>query len=127
MKVRQVAEANLPTKFGTFRLFGFEGVSTSENVFALVMGDPAAVPADDQDALRTQIGEGPDTDPGGLTGHGNLPFRKHMLSKHPTTPGPFRKRESATVRSSGDEAPTGPDAQGTPRFRWRADHRLGPV
>jgi GTP cyclohydrolase II len=43
MNARKIAEANLPTKFGTFRLFGFEGDSTSENIFALVMGDPASV------------------------------------------------------------------------------------
>ena len=44
MNARKVAEANLPTKFGTFRLFGFEDDSTSENIFALVMDDPASVP-----------------------------------------------------------------------------------
>ena len=43
IKARKVAEAQLPTKFGTFKLFGFESDSSSENVFALVMGDPSAV------------------------------------------------------------------------------------
>ena len=41
MKVTKVAETGLPTPFGTFKLFGFESEDKSENVLALVMGDPA--------------------------------------------------------------------------------------
>jgi 3,4-dihydroxy 2-butanone 4-phosphate synthase/GTP cyclohydrolase II len=44
MQARKVAESKLPTRFGMFRLVGFESESTGENVFALVMGDPATVP-----------------------------------------------------------------------------------
>ncbi len=40
MNARKVAEANLPTKFGTFRIFGFETESGDEAVYALIMGDP---------------------------------------------------------------------------------------
>ena len=40
MKVTKVAETGLPTPFGTFKLFGFESEDKSENVLALVMGDP---------------------------------------------------------------------------------------
>ena len=40
MKARKVAEASLPTKFGTFRIFGFEAESGNETMYALVMGDP---------------------------------------------------------------------------------------
>ena len=40
MKVTKVAETRLPTPFGTFKLFGFESEDKSENVLALVMGDP---------------------------------------------------------------------------------------
>src|ERR1051326_7068024 len=42
MKVTKVAETHLPTSFGTFKLFGFESEDKSENVVALVMGEPAA-------------------------------------------------------------------------------------
>src|SRR5438105_2370844 len=40
MKVKKVAETGLPTPFGTFRLFGFESEDKSENVLALVLGNP---------------------------------------------------------------------------------------
>jgi 3,4-dihydroxy 2-butanone 4-phosphate synthase / GTP cyclohydrolase II len=39
MRATKVAETQLPTPFGTFRLFGFESEDKSENVLALVMGD----------------------------------------------------------------------------------------
>src|SRR6201993_4608227 len=42
MKVTKVAETHLPTPFGTFKLFGFESEDKSENLLALVMGDPTA-------------------------------------------------------------------------------------
>jgi 3,4-dihydroxy 2-butanone 4-phosphate synthase/GTP cyclohydrolase II len=42
MKVTKVAETRLPTPFGTFKLFGFESEDKSENVLALVMGEPKA-------------------------------------------------------------------------------------
>jgi GTP cyclohydrolase II len=42
MNVTKVAEAGLPTVFGAFRIFGFESEDKSENVLALVIGDPAA-------------------------------------------------------------------------------------
>src|SRR5215475_7265163 len=41
MKARKVAEAGLPTKFGAFRIFGFESPDKSENVLALVSGSPS--------------------------------------------------------------------------------------
>ncbi len=37
--VKQIAEANLPTEYGTFRIVGFENVINGENHVALVMGD----------------------------------------------------------------------------------------
>jgi 3,4-dihydroxy 2-butanone 4-phosphate synthase/GTP cyclohydrolase II len=40
MKVTKVAETRLPTPFGIFKLFGFESEDKSENVVALVMGEP---------------------------------------------------------------------------------------
>jgi GTP cyclohydrolase II len=40
MQATKVAETSLPTPSGTFRLFGFESEDKSENVLALVMGDP---------------------------------------------------------------------------------------
>jgi GTP cyclohydrolase II len=48
MKATKVAQTNLPTPLGTFRLFGFESPDKSENLIALVMGnvsgdDPALV------------------------------------------------------------------------------------
>jgi 3,4-dihydroxy 2-butanone 4-phosphate synthase/GTP cyclohydrolase II len=42
MKVTKVAETRLPTPFGTFKLFGFESEDKSEDVLALVMGEPKA-------------------------------------------------------------------------------------
>ena len=42
MKVVKVAETSLPTPFGAFRLFGFESENKSENVLALVMGNPVS-------------------------------------------------------------------------------------
>jgi 3,4-dihydroxy 2-butanone 4-phosphate synthase / GTP cyclohydrolase II len=40
MKATKIAETLLPTGFGTFRMFGFESEDKSENVLALVMGNP---------------------------------------------------------------------------------------
>jgi 3,4-dihydroxy 2-butanone 4-phosphate synthase/GTP cyclohydrolase II len=40
MKATKVAETRLPTPFGAFRLLGFESEDKSENVLALVMGNP---------------------------------------------------------------------------------------
>lgn len=42
MRVTKVAETRLPTLFGIFKLFGFESEDKSENVLALVMGEPTA-------------------------------------------------------------------------------------
>src|SRR5437762_11829204 len=42
MKATKVAETSLPTPFGTFRLFPFESNDKSEEVLALVMGDPTS-------------------------------------------------------------------------------------
>src|SRR5438132_7312675 len=42
MKATKVAETSLPTPFGTFRLFPFESEDKSEEVLALVMGDPTS-------------------------------------------------------------------------------------
>lgn len=43
LKVRKAAEAHLPTRFGQFRIHGFEGTAEGrrEEAVALVMGDPA--------------------------------------------------------------------------------------
>jgi GTP cyclohydrolase II len=41
MKATKVAEADLPTRFGAFRIFGFESPDKSETALALVMGAPA--------------------------------------------------------------------------------------
>jgi 3,4-dihydroxy 2-butanone 4-phosphate synthase / GTP cyclohydrolase II len=41
MIATKVAEAGLPTKFGAFRIFGFESPDKAETVIALVIGDPA--------------------------------------------------------------------------------------
>ena len=41
MNVTKVAEADFPTKFGAFRIFGFESLDKTENVIALVSGSPA--------------------------------------------------------------------------------------
>jgi len=40
MKATKVAETSLPTPLGTFRLFGFQSEPKTENVLALVMGNP---------------------------------------------------------------------------------------
>jgi len=45
MKATKVAETSLPTPFGTFRLCAFESEDKSEEVLALVMGDPVSEPA----------------------------------------------------------------------------------
>lgn len=45
MQVHQVAEANFPTEFGHFRIYGFEGRRSGKEVdeaVVLVMGDPSA-------------------------------------------------------------------------------------
>ena len=42
MKATKVAETSLPTEFGIFRAFGFESDDKSENLLALVMGNPAS-------------------------------------------------------------------------------------
>ena len=42
MEVTKVAETRLPTPFGIFKLVGFESQDKSEEVLALVMGEPAA-------------------------------------------------------------------------------------
>ncbi len=39
--IKCIAQANLPTKFGTFRIVGFESPSTKKEHVALVMGDVA--------------------------------------------------------------------------------------
>jgi len=41
MEAIKVAETGLPTKFGAFRIFGFESPDKSENALALVIGTPA--------------------------------------------------------------------------------------
>ncbi len=41
MKATKVAEAGLPTKFGDFRIFGFESADKTENALALVIGTPS--------------------------------------------------------------------------------------
>ena len=40
MKATKVAEADLPTRFGAFRIFGFESPDKSESALALVFGTP---------------------------------------------------------------------------------------
>jgi len=47
MEARKIAEAGLPTKFGSFRIFGFESPAKDENALALVIGTPS----DDESAL----------------------------------------------------------------------------
>ena len=42
MKARKVAETSIPTPFGTFRLFPFESEDKTEEVLALVMGNPTS-------------------------------------------------------------------------------------
>ena len=49
MKATKVAETQLPTPFGTFRLFGFESADKSESVIVLVMGK---VTSDEATLLR---------------------------------------------------------------------------
>ena len=39
--MRRVAQAAMPTKYGAFRIFGFEDESGNESVIALVMGRPS--------------------------------------------------------------------------------------
>jgi len=41
MIATKVAEAGLPTKFGAFRIHGFESPDKTENALALVIGDPS--------------------------------------------------------------------------------------
>ena len=45
--LRKVAEAQFPTRFGEFRIFGFEGgdLSQPEEIVALCMGDVSRLPA----------------------------------------------------------------------------------
>jgi len=45
MKATKVAEAGLPTKFGAFRIFGFESSDKTENALALVIGTPSGAEA----------------------------------------------------------------------------------
>ncbi len=40
MKATKIAATSLPTPFGTFQMFGFESDDKSDNVLALVMGNP---------------------------------------------------------------------------------------
>jgi 3,4-dihydroxy 2-butanone 4-phosphate synthase/GTP cyclohydrolase II len=42
MKATKVAETSLPTPFGPFKLWAFESEDKSEEVLALVMGDPTS-------------------------------------------------------------------------------------
>jgi GTP cyclohydrolase II len=42
MKARKVAETSIPTPFGTFRLFPFESEDKTEEVLALIMGNPTS-------------------------------------------------------------------------------------
>ena len=44
MDIRKVAKTEMPTKYGAFRLFGFESENGDESVLALVMGHPSAEP-----------------------------------------------------------------------------------
>jgi len=50
MKARKVAATQLPTRYGTFQIFGFESEDKSEDVYALVMGKPA-----EEDAVLVRI------------------------------------------------------------------------
>lgn len=50
MEATKVAEAEFPTKFGAFRIFGFESSERPDNAIALVMGNPAA-----EDAAMARI------------------------------------------------------------------------
>ena len=45
MNARKIADAALPTKFGTFRILGFEDKPGDESVVALVMGTPWLQPS----------------------------------------------------------------------------------
>jgi 3,4-dihydroxy 2-butanone 4-phosphate synthase/GTP cyclohydrolase II len=49
MIATKVAEADLPTRFGAFRIFGFESPDKSETALALVFGTPAS---DDSALIR---------------------------------------------------------------------------
>lgn len=49
MQIRKIAEASFPTRFGMFRIFGFESHDRSENAVALVMGD---LPASESPLVR---------------------------------------------------------------------------
>ena len=42
MKASKVAEAEFPTKFGAFRIFGFESPDKTENALAIVTGNPSS-------------------------------------------------------------------------------------
>jgi len=42
MKASKVAEAEFPTKFGAFRIFGFESPDKTENALAIVTGTPSS-------------------------------------------------------------------------------------
>ncbi len=50
MKAMKVAATQLPTRYGTFQIFGFESEDKSEDVYALVMGKPA-----EEDAVLVRI------------------------------------------------------------------------
>jgi 3,4-dihydroxy 2-butanone 4-phosphate synthase/GTP cyclohydrolase II len=43
MEARKVTDAAMPSKYGTFRIYGFESEDGGESVVALVMGDPASI------------------------------------------------------------------------------------
>ena len=45
MIARKIAEAGLPSRFGEFRIFGFESDDKTENVLALVTGKPSEADA----------------------------------------------------------------------------------
>src|SRR5215471_17508937 len=38
--IERIAEANLPTEFGLFKIIGFKNEKTDEEIVALVKGDP---------------------------------------------------------------------------------------
>src|ERR1700752_4845753 len=40
-KIERIAEANLPTEFGNFRVVGFRQLDTGEEIVALVKGQPS--------------------------------------------------------------------------------------
>jgi len=45
MEIRKITEAAMPTRYGTFRIYGFAATDASEDVVALVMRDPARAEA----------------------------------------------------------------------------------